>query len=355
MTEKDLLDILRDKLDTEAQLYAPLRGENFGRGRRLEGETTPWEPDFTFDITWGDKTIRFVAEAKAQGTPRRVADAARYLDNLLMETGLEATPAIVVPYLSETVAEQLERFGVSGFDLNGNYMVLTPSLLAIRLDRPNEYPASRGIKKIYSYNSSIVGRFLLTGNRRYEQVNDIYQGIRDLGGGISLSTVSKVLKGLDEDLIISKTRDEIRLLQPAELLERLREGYREPRTGQPLRLNLPEVERDSILDDLIDGIWVWSGSSSAQRYTATTPQKVMTAYATPYAGSMSELRKFEDDRFYNCVVKQTNDEFVFFDRRDSWASPVESYLALSQLDKRDREIARGIRDDVILTRFNDDV
>ena len=52
-------------------------------------------------------------------------------------------------------------------------------------------------------------------------------------------------------------------------------------------------------------------------------------------------------RFYNCVVKQTRQAFVYFDNRAPWSSPVECYLSLMQLDKREREIAQPLKDDLL--------
>ena len=292
--------------------------------------------------------------AQGQATPRKVRNLLAH-DQLRSPLRVAAEPLILVPYLSAGIAQQLERFGFSGIDLNGNYLILTSDLVAVRLDRPNEYPESRDIKKIYSYNSSIVGRFLLTTDRTFEQVKEIDEGISERGGGISLSTVSKVLKGLNEDMIISKTRDAIRLLQPRKLLDRLCDGYHAPRVDRELMLKLPTTSRDALVTEALgEGGWTWSGDTSAEAYAATTPPGVRVAYTRRIHASRASLREFEDTRFYNCVLKQTNDDFVYFDSRRQWASPIETYLALMQLDKREREIAQRIREDVILAEFASD-
>lgn len=49
-----------------------------------------------------------------------------------------------------------------------------------------------------------------------------------------------------------------------------------------------------------------------------------------------------------------DDDFIYFDHRGPWASPVETYLALSQLDKREREIAQSIQQNVIFAEFESD-
>ncbi len=358
MNEQQLLDIFQNQIRREPSVYEPLRIRDLRLEQTvLDEDGRAWEADAAFDLDWRDKTIRCAAELNGRATPRRVRDTVRYLNNLLTAGQLDAKPVLIVPYLSNGIAEQLDQSGVSALDLNGNYLILTDDLVAIRLDQPNQYPESRDIKKVYSYNSSIVGRFLLAANRTFEQVNEIHDGIQEMGGGISLSTVSKVLKSLDEDMIISKKRGEIRLLQPGKLLDRLCEGYREPRVGRSYKLKFGDGDQDEFLNKFLGSDnWVWSGETSAETYAATTTPRTRVAYFNALTPEMEALHmQFGDDRFYNCLVEQTDDDFVYFARHGQWASPVETYLALSQLDKRERQIAQSIRENVILAGFESDV
>lgn len=258
---------------------------------------------------------------------------------------------MIVPYISSALTDMLMDEDISALDLNGNYLIQTPDLLAIRLDRSNEFTESKAIKKVYSYNSSIVGRFLLRAPDFPERVGEIHGEIERLGGEISLSTVSKVLSGLEEDLILEKSRSKgVKLLQPKRLLDKLRSEYREPRVGQTLRIKLPgdEEERRSLLDDRLD-VWMWTGESSVERYSAAAMTRSRSFFTRDRAMAR-KLAEFEDERFYNCVAMQTDDAFVYFDRDDQWASDVETCLALSQLDKRERDTADQIAQR-ILRRF----
>ena len=56
---------------------------------------------------------------------------------------------------------------------------------------------------------------------------------------MSLSTVSKSLKTLEEDLIVERN-DIIRLLQPDKLLEKLSENYAPPNIKERVRLKVQE-------------------------------------------------------------------------------------------------------------------
>jgi len=52
----------------------------------------------------------------------------------------------------------------------------------------------------------------------------------------------------------------------------------------------------------------------------------------------------ETSRFPNVELLETEEEFVYFDRRDNLvASPVQTYLELMQGDKREQETAEQLR------------
>src|SRR6185295_8823256 len=119
-------------------------------------------------------------------------------------------------------------------DLCGNGVINLPGeWFVFRTGEKNRFPSSLPIKNIYCGASSIVARvFLLRPN--YQSVNEVREEILKREGKVSLSTVSKVLKALQEDLIISRN-DEIRVLQPERLLEQLQNAYRRPRTKPRLQ------------------------------------------------------------------------------------------------------------------------
>jgi hypothetical protein len=93
--------------------------------------------------------------------------------------------------------------------------------------------------------------------------------------------------------------------------------------------------------------WVLSGESSVERYAVTTPGEVATVYATDFG----PLEQYETDRFFNVILKKTLDSFPYFDVRERtglrWSSPVQSYLELSKLDKRERELAGIVRASIL--------
>jgi hypothetical protein len=95
---------------------------------------------------------------------------------------------------------------------------------------------------------------------------------------------------------------------------------------------------------------VWGGQTTAVRYATTTPSQEDVAYTRELPLDAERLTQYRDERFFNCIVHASRDDFVYFDHDGHWASDVQTYLDLMQGDKREREIARDIKTQ-ILNRF----
>ena len=161
---------------------------------------------------------------------------------------------LFVPFLSEQQLQELEREEISGIDLCGNGVVFVPGKFAVsRSGGKNRFPSSAPIKNIYRKNSSMVGRaFLVCAG--YETVQEIRAEVNQRSllvnrwdkKPMSLSTVSKALKTLEADLVVTR-EPTIRVLQPDKLLEKLNENYEPPTVRQRIRLKLPE-ESGTVLE-----------------------------------------------------------------------------------------------------------
>lgn len=305
--------------------------------------------DGHLQLGWGGKAADFELQTSPRSAPSVAWRVLESLENLEIAGTKPTYPLLAVPYLSETLRTELEERRISGIDLNGNYCIFTDELLALRSDRENEYAEQKDIKNIYSRNSSIVGRLFLLETGKFERVKEVHQEILSRGGDISLSTVSKVTSGLAEDLTIEKKRGSIRVLQPGKLLDNLRKGYVEPRVTETVRLKQEDLT-DDLLADRLDGDWVWSGTASATEYAVTTPDQEPELYTRQ--DRIDELKDLENERFYDCTARATDDSFVYFDARDGTASPIQAYLELAQGGKRDRQIAETIREQS-LSRFEE--
>lgn len=347
--ESEFTQQVAAKLETERDLFDPLQVLRFDvEPRRADSD---YVPDATLELGWKGRVARFQVEIKSRTAPSLIQAAISKLERY-DQTGQNLM--LLVPYLSKTITEMVTPTEFSCVDLNGNYLIQTNDLLAIRLDKKNQFTESSYIKKIFEGNSSLVCRLLLRENRVFSRVSEIYDGIRALRGNLSLSAVSKVLAALDEQLLIDRSKTSIRLLQPRRLLEELRTNYKAPKMRASLKLKLPEGRNSQqILNEALgNGNWIWTGESSAERYTTTTPSTTLSVY-TKYSGKLENvLGEYETPRFYNCTVRQTEDPRVYFDCQDNWSSKLQCYLELSNLDKREREIAIDIEGD-ILRQFNE--
>jgi len=312
------------------------------------------QPDFRITIRWGDRAVEFVAEAKTRSTPRVLEEAASRADQAADMTGL--WPMVIVPYLSERSLDWLDERGVSGIDLSGNGLAMVPGVLYLRRSgRPNRYPESQPSKYAYRGATSIVPRVFLC-RREFESVSAIKDEIESRGGKVALSTVSKALARMVEDVLVRRTDTSIALLQPDTLLDKLRESFERPSRNRIATLKVNDLE---ALFRHIDGAesrprLVLSGASSQSRYASGLRSDQSEAYCE----DLGEVRKRagdlwnEAERFSDLTIIETRDRTPFFDaRRDPsgvvYASPVQTYLELAAGDKRDREMAESVRRSIL--------
>ncbi|MBN1315793.1 MAG: hypothetical protein JXA42_10005 [Anaerolineales bacterium] len=313
--------------------------------------------DAAIEVSWREQSVRFVVECKSPATPKVFRDGL----NRLKLTGLPIgyQPLLVLPYLREQYLKELEREGISGLDLCGNGVVIAPGAFAVfRSGGENRFSYSAPIKNIYQKNSSMVSRVFLA-RPSYDAVQDILVEINQRNllvnrwrqGPMSLSTVSKALKTLTEDLIVERN-DTINLLQPDKVLQKLSTNYTPPKTKERVRLKLPE-ESGPVQSWLhktaqaLDLPLMATGTSSVTQYAVMQRGDMMSVYCPRLEMLLEWLPPSQSDRFPNLELIATEDETVYFDARQEggiwWASPVQVYLELMSGDKRDQETAEQVK------------
>jgi hypothetical protein len=296
--------------------------------------------DAMLRVGWGGRWVKLFAEHKSNPSPLVIE---RALDKLAGELESAQQGVLLVNYLSEAAQRALFERQMSGMDLCGNYIIQTPELVALRLDRPNRFP-SRALQNIYGGQSSLVGRLALVVKPLPTKLADWSDALEARGGQLAISTISKVLSGLRDDALLSADRSSPQLLRPSELLARLASAYQPPTSRVELKLKLPSdpLLRDALIQERLgEGVAMWSGDTSASRYGAGMPPTVSVAYTSSalQAHAWSDLL---NERFYNCIIREVHDPTIFFDRRGLYASPVQSYLELASGDARARELAQSI-------------
>lgn len=344
MTEEDILraiqrgEVRLPPLTVELGAIAPLLG----------GNSRPVRADAFLDLRWDERVFPFVAEIKTDATPkafRAAIDQARSFAEVT-----DRNPLVIVPYLPPDRLKELEARKVSGIDMCGNGVIIVPpELLIVRTGNPNRYPSGRNIRNVYQGSSSLVPRVFLV-RPKYDRVQEVRDEIARRGGLIALSTVSKVLKVLDEDLIIQRNQRTSSLLQPEELLGRLAANFKMPVVTARKKYRW---KTDVASLDWPKKTLVRTGAASIDRYGVMPREKTMQCYCTSVAETESIMSAGleESARFPDLELIETRDPTVYFDARDdervAAASPVQCWLELQAGDKRQQDAAQGVRNRIL--------
>lgn len=313
--------------------------------------------DLLVEVSWRGSTARFVVECKALSTPKAFKAGLNLLKTETLPKGF--WPLLFLPFLSEQQLQELEQEQISGIDLCGNGVVAVPGKFVIfRSGGKNRFPSSAPIKNIYRKNSSMVARVFLS-CPGYETVQEICSEVNRCNilverwnkSPMSLSTVSKSLKALEEDLIIDR-KGMIRLLQPDKLLEKLSQNYASPNINERICMKV-QAEAETLRQLLrsrsqeLSLPIVAAGTSSVGQYAVMQRGDLLSVYCPSLEMLLERLSGSRTDRFPNIEIIETDDETVYFDAREDaefyWASPVQVYLELMAGDKRDRETAEQVK------------
>jgi hypothetical protein len=324
---------------------------------------TQWKKRFDtlIEASWKNIKAQFAVECKSTSTPKAFQEALNNLKSTPLPS--DYYPLLFLPFLSQGHLEELERTGISGIDMCGNGVVIAPDKFAVfRSGAKNQFSSSNPIKNIYRMNSSMVGRVFLFCNK-FDSVQEICSQINksnvlvSLWGKkpMSLSTVSKSLKTLEEDLIIGRDKT-IRVLQADKLLEKLSENYEPPRISQRIRLKIPG-EKTTIQSQIMRITeelrlpFTATGTASVDQFALMQRGDVLSIYCPRLEQLIQRLQGNETDHFPNLELIETEDEKVYFDVRMAsdfwWSSPIQVYLELMSGDKRDKETANQVKSSIL--------
>jgi hypothetical protein len=347
LSEKSLLESLRTMRDN----FYPVRIRIVETMKRPR--PSGHKVDAMAEITWYQKTFNFAVETRVPFNPKAIQDAVQQAK--LRAKQSKVNPLIVTPYLSEQQLRMLESEQVSGVDLCGNGVIVIPNrLLIYRTGHPNKYPSSSPIRNIYRGTSSLVARAFLL-RPEYDTSQELLDEVTARGGGVTLSTVSKVCSTLEDDLIIERERKgrtiRLRLLQAEKLLTCLVDNYENPVIRKRF---MGKCELDEETCEAIARKWsqstqehiVRTGTSSTDRYATMAREPIRCYYSSDGSSILKRLGDSirETDRFPNVQFLDTDDPTVYFDIRDGIvASPLQAFLELNAGDKRERETAEQIR------------
>lgn len=353
---------------TEADIFKALRGGKVAlpplkvslleRAPRLRVfADDSYRPDALVEASRERRRWKFLAEFKAAATPQAFANALAAVVPAAKKARLN--PMIILPYLSPENLARLEETEVSGLDLCGNGLVtVSDEVFVMRTGEPNRFPRSEPIRNVYRGDSSLVGRVFLA-KPTYRTVGEIVRTIQEKGGSVSFATVSKVLKTLEADLLVSRSEKGIRLLQADKLLDQLAVNYRPPKILERFvgKVALSEGELPRALANAarrIGSRFVMTGAASADRYSVLAREPVVAAYCASTPTELLTALKVEfeqTDRFPNIDLICTEDSPTYFEsvsqKGVEYASPVQTYLEMMSGDKRQRETAEQVREYIL--------
>lgn len=320
-------------------------------GERSKGAGA--DVDMLLNIAWKNNAEKFAADVLGQATPKQIETKILRLNEYAGETTRDSGgrrgknrlyPLIIAPFLSEKTLNRLAEAEISGIDLSGNGVVVVPDKLFIyRTGEKNKFLSNAPIKNVFRGTSSLCARVFFN-KSEYENVGEILGEITTRGGKTTFPTVSKVLKTLEEELLIAKG-EKVRLLDAKKLLDLLVKNYRRPEARRTLGVKCtdlsPALEKMSENAKKKNILFAWNYPA---RYTVmpsdTFPMKI-------YTESVVELLEgvdfAETSRFPDITLLETDEPTVYFDRRKEresyFLSPLETFLQLSTEGKREQEAA----------------
>jgi hypothetical protein len=315
----------------------------YGRRSRADG---------ILEAEWQGRIARFVFEYKALQTPVAIDSAiaqVRYYSN-----ALKINPLIIVPYLSEGALCLLEAEGVSGVDLNGNGILISPEMAIRRSGEPNRYKTSQPIRNVYRGVNSLIPRsFLLRSAfpslvelQSFAQERLMRGESFSLEAKLTKGTVSKVVQVLEEEKIVLREGGSLRLLNARALLDGLRNSYAKPRERRMSgKTSLSFSEMWKRLQN--SGIrCVTTGNGSAGHYRVLSSQEKLSLYVDDFDSAINLLEIEPGPLFPNVELLEEPGDVVYFDARKDgdtlWASPIQTWLELSPGDPREQEAAKGL-------------
>ena len=312
-------------------------------------------PDGVLEAQWQDSAVRFVFDYKGSSTPKALDMATAQVIRYSQDLGL--SPLVIVPFLSEEHLRLLEAQSVSGLDLSGNGVLMAPGFFLWRSGSPNRFKDNQPIKNVYRGVSSLFTRCFLL-RQEFSSLMELREfalsrlaiGNVTSSEGTKLvkSTASKVVQTLEEEQIVSREADKLRLTDPKRLLRRLRENYN-PSRGARMegKTALPREEIWRRLRNTASPMALRAGTTglgSAGRYGVLSGPERISLYVTDLSEAADLLEVRATRAFSNIDLIEETEDLVYFDARENdpllWASPIQTWLELATGGPREQDAAQ---------------
>jgi hypothetical protein len=351
LTEEQVIQSLKSM----GERYAPLIMKRIAEQVSLpEGRQVDAVIEFSIQ---NGPSFKAVAEIKTVATPQNILMGARQLaDYFGKAKKTNIVPLVIAPYIGAKQAKILADKGISWIDLSGNMSVRISNRVYIeRTGKPNRFPDTAPIKKIFQGTSSLVSRALLLKPEGFPSLYEMVNFINVRNAKITLSTVSKVVKKLDEELLVNRSNSLISVADPEKLLERLAQGYKnsiERKAGETYRYAADKPDAIFLaFNERLSIDYVACGFYAAQIKGLAVTDKITIFVRSMESVNRAAVRKqiqiTPDAEFGNVSITEAKDPGVWFNAdikpRSAVVDDIELYLEMISDTPRGPKIAEQLK------------
>ncbi len=312
--------------------------------------------DGILEAEWKQGHARYVFEYKANSQPRTL-EAAQWKIRAIAERE-RLLPLVILPYLSEQALSVLEDHEISGIDMSGNGLLIAPDFRIWRTGNLNQFKDNRPIRNPYRGDSSIFARCFLirpSFNSLTQLQEFAHTRIFALDGhpsssNLTLSTASKVVQALVDEMVLGRQGNAIHLLDARRLLLFLRRGF--SNVARPTIVGKTSLTPSMVWTKLSEARdkdqlrSVATGIASAGHYRLLSGVDMLSLYVSDSSTANDILEVRPGRAFANIQIFEERKHVVYFDARPEhhtrWASPIQSWLELANAGPREQEAAEEL-------------
>jgi hypothetical protein len=199
-------------------------------------EGTPRRFDAKFDLQFGDTKVEIYVEVKSTFTPKQVEQIAPWLSQMkAMKKGTAF--ALVCPAISPQSQKLCFERNVDFIDLAGNVFINVPGKLLLQRVgmEPGKETSPSFYRNPFSGKSSRILRVLLQKPRAWTLSEITEELAKETSGaecagvsfGVSSSLASRVLRSIEEELLVIRRNSTTSVPEPRRLLSRWAEEYKD--------------------------------------------------------------------------------------------------------------------------------
>jgi hypothetical protein len=304
-------------------------------------------PDAGVDLLLSDEQGRLLlVEVKISTGPAQVQRAAEQLLGY-QSNYPDSIALLAVPFMSPAGAQAARDAGMNWIDLSGNAHIQADDLYVHVEGRPNQYRSAGRPSSPFAPKSARATRVLLLDPSRWWRQKDLVSAT-----GLDDGNVSRIVRRLNEELLLEHRQREFRPRDPDLLLDAWAQDFRFDRHDVlPGHLSGSGVEVARDLDDKLSSLGVhhaFTGLPAAWALDRFAQFRLSTVYVEGDPRDAAEHIDIRPtSRGANVQLVGPNDQGIFTGEQIqdglNCVAPVQVYLDLLHLPERADEAAGHLR------------